>query len=133
MASKRKNVSIEPKIQKLTFKDKHAYIELLIYWSICSGPLDFDISEFYCIYASRPHKHYKTDFTPKLSSHQHVKYGSNLMNFFLKFHFWGPGEAYVESRGTKASWRPHHTGDICTTRKTRQLSRPRSTANRFRN
>ena len=45
---------------------------------------------FIYIYASsRPHKHYKIDFTPKLSSHQHVKYGSNLMNFFFKFHFWG--------------------------------------------
>ena len=29
----------------------------------------------------------------------------------------GPGEGYVESRGTKVSWRPHHTGDICTRRK----------------
>ena len=24
----------------------------------------------------------------------------------------GPGEAYVESRGIKVSWRPHHTGYI---------------------
>ena len=28
------------------------------------------------------------------------------------------GEPYVESRGTKVWWRPHHTGDICRTRKT---------------
>ena len=49
MAGKRKNVSIEAKIQKLAFKDELAYIELLIYRSICSGPLDFDISEFYCM------------------------------------------------------------------------------------
>ena len=41
------------------------------------------------------------------------------MNFFfqiLVFIFGGPGEAYVESRGTNVSWRPHHTGYICTTR-----------------
>ena len=50
MASERKNVSIETKIQKWILKDKLAYIELLIYRSICSGPLDFDISEFYCMY-----------------------------------------------------------------------------------
>ena len=31
----------------------------------------------------------------------------------LLFNFWGvPGEPYVESRGIKVSWRPHHTGDI---------------------
>ena len=29
----------------------------------------------------------------------------------------GPGEPYVEYRGTTVSWRPHHTGYICTTRK----------------
>ena len=28
------------------------------------------------------------------------------------------GEPYVESRGTKMSWIPHHTGDISTTKKT---------------
>ena len=28
------------------------------------------------IYASRPHKHFKIDFTPKRSSQQHVKYGT---------------------------------------------------------
>ena len=41
------------------------------------------------------------------------------MKKFLNFIFIleGPGEAYVESRGTKVSWRPHHTGYICTTRK----------------
>ena len=33
---------------------------------------------FGVVYASRPHKHFKTDFTLKLSSQQHVKYGSNL-------------------------------------------------------
>ena len=55
--------------------------------------------------ASRPHKHFKIDFTPKLSSQQHVKYGSNLMNiFFISFPFLGgPGEAYDESRGTNVS------------------------------
>ena len=37
------------------------------------------------IYASRPHKHFKIDFTPKLSSQQHVEYGSNLMNIFDNF------------------------------------------------
>ena len=47
------------------------------------------INILYIYASSRPHKHYKIDFTPKLSSHQHVKYGSNLMNFFFKFHFWG--------------------------------------------
>ena len=43
------------------------------------------------IYASRPHKQFKIDFTPKLSSPQHVKYGSNLMNIFFHFFFifWG--------------------------------------------
>ena len=36
-----------------------------------------------------------------------------------KIHFGGNlRKAYVESRGTKVSWRPHHTGDICITRKT---------------
>ena len=44
------------------------------------------------------HKHFKIDFTPKISSQQHVKYGSNLM-----MGGGGPGEAYVESRGTKVS------------------------------
>ena len=33
----------------------------------------------FCIYASRPHENFEIDFTPKLSSQQHVKYGSNLM------------------------------------------------------
>ena len=39
------------------------------------------------------------------------KYGSNLMKKKEKKQstFGGPGEAYVESRGTKVSWRPHHT------------------------
>ena len=57
------------------------------------------------IYVSRPHKHFKIDFTPKLSSQQHVKYGSNLMNIFDNFSsiYGGPGEAYVESRGTIVS------------------------------
>ena len=52
------------------------------------------------IYASRPHKHFTIDFTPKLSSQQHVQYGSNLMNLFYNIFsfFGGPGEAYVESR-----------------------------------
>ena len=31
------------------------------------------------IYASMPHANFEIDFTPKLSSQQHVKYGSNLM------------------------------------------------------
>ena len=31
------------------------------------------------IYALRPHEKLEIDFTPKLSSQQHVKYGSNLM------------------------------------------------------
>ena len=36
------------------------------------------------------------------------------MNIFV-FILEGPGEAYVESKGTfKVSWRPHHTGYICT-------------------
>ena len=50
---------------------------------------------------------------------QYVKYGSNRMNFFSNFcfHFGGPGEAYVESRGTKVSWRPQHTGYIRTKKK----------------
>ena len=39
------------------------------------------------IFGSRPHKHLKIDFTQKLSSQQHVKYESNLMNIFI--HFWG--------------------------------------------
>ena len=30
---------------------------------------------------------FKINFTPKLSSQQHVKYGSNLMNIFI-FYFW---------------------------------------------
>ena len=30
-------------------------------------------------YASRPHENFEIAFTPKLSSQQHVKYGSNLM------------------------------------------------------
>ena len=43
------------------------------------------------IYASMPHENFEIDFTPKLSSQQHVKYGSNLIkfcyyrNFFLIF------------------------------------------------
>ena len=41
------------------------------------------------IYGSRPHKHFKIDFTQKLSSQQHVKYKSNLMNIF--YSFWGGG------------------------------------------
>ena len=36
----------------------------------------------FCIYASMPHANFEIDFTPKLSSQQHVKYGSNLMKFF---------------------------------------------------
>ena len=37
-----------------------------------------------------PHKHFNIEFTPKLSSQQHVKYGSNLRNFCIFFfHFWG--------------------------------------------
>ena len=32
-----------------TQKTNLGYIELLIYRSIYSGPMDFDISEFYCI------------------------------------------------------------------------------------
>ena len=35
------------------------------------------------IYASRPHENFEIDFTPKLSSQQHVKYGSNLMKNVL--------------------------------------------------
>ena len=31
------------------------------------------------IYASMPHANFEIDFTPKLSSQQHVKYGSNLI------------------------------------------------------
>ena len=34
---------------KRTFKDKLGYIELLIYRSNYSGPLDFDMYKFYCI------------------------------------------------------------------------------------
>ena len=33
----------------------------------------------FCIYASMPHENFEIDFTPNLSSQQHVKYGSNLM------------------------------------------------------
>ena len=63
---------------------------------------------------SRPRKHLKIDFTSKLSSQRDVKYGSNLMSiFFIIFSiFGGPEEAYVETRGTKVSFRPHHTADI---------------------
>ena len=61
----------------------------------------------------KAHKHFKIDFTPKLSSQQHVKYGSNLNIFHNFVSIFG---AYVESRGTKVSWRSHHTGDVCTTR-----------------
>ena len=43
------------------------------------------------IVCSRSHQSYP--------SSQHVKYGSNLMNLFL--FLGGPGEPYVESRGTK--------------------------------
>ena len=53
-----------------------------------------------------PHANFEIDFTPKLSSQQHVKYGSNLMkiSYQLLFNFWGVlGEPYVESRGTKVS------------------------------
>ena len=39
-----------------------------------------------------------------------------VINLFLIFG--GPGEPYVESRGTKMSWITHHTGDISTTKKT---------------
>ena len=35
----------------------------------------------------------------------------------------GPGEPYVESRGTKVSWRPHHTGYISTTKKNNHMWR----------
>ena len=38
---------------------------------------------FDIIYASRPHKHFEIDLTPKISSQQHVKYASNLMNIFI--------------------------------------------------
>ena len=43
------------------------------------------------IYDSMPHKHFEIDFTSKLSSQQHVQYGSNLMNilYCYFFHFWG--------------------------------------------
>ena len=37
---------------------------------------------FYIIYASRPHIQFEIDFIPTLNSQQHVKYGSNLKNFF---------------------------------------------------
>ena len=52
-----------------------------------------------------PHKHFKIDFTPKLSSQQHVEYGSNLMNIFDNFFsiYGGHGEACVDYRGTKVS------------------------------
>ena len=33
----------------------------------------------------RPHKHFKIDFTPKLSSQQHIQYESNLINIFHNF------------------------------------------------
>ena len=36
-------------------------------------------TRFIYIYASRHNKHFKIDFTPKLSSQQHVKYGSDLI------------------------------------------------------
>ena len=38
-----------------------------------------------------PHANFEIDFTPKLSSQQHVKYGSNLMKicYGLLFNFWG--------------------------------------------
>ena len=68
-------------------------------------------------YASRLHDHFKIHFTPKLSPQQHVKYGiwwTFYFHFFSSF-LGGPVEPYVESRGTKVSWRPHHTGAITTT------------------
>ena len=37
-----------------------------------------------------PHANFEIDFTPKLSSQQHVKYGSNLMKIcYFLFNFWG--------------------------------------------
>ena len=79
MAGKRKNnISIETKIQKWILKDKLAYIELLIYRSICSGPLDFDISEFDCICFKATWK-LLNRFHSKAILQQHVKYVSNLM------------------------------------------------------
>ena len=62
------------------------------------------------------------DFTPKLSSQKYVKYGSNLTtNFYyifsLNFFRVLGNQPYVESRGSKVSWRHHHTGYINTTRK----------------
>ena len=46
-----------------------------------------------------------TNILNHTKAQQYVKYGSNRMNFVLNFcfHFGGPGEAYVESRGTKVS------------------------------
>ena len=48
--------------------------------------------------AARPHKHFKIDFTPKLSPQQH----RDLMKFIFSY-LGGPGEAYVESRDIKVS------------------------------
>ena len=43
------------------------------------------------IYGLRPHEYFEIDFTLKLSSQQHVKYGSNLKNMsYYFFHFGGP-------------------------------------------
>ena len=77
---------------------------------------------------NRTHKHYIYMLqgpTNILKSHQSstiCKISDEVIwrNFFQIFVFilGGPGEAYVESRGIKVLWRPHHTGYICTTRKT---------------
>ena len=83
------------------------------------------------MHASRPHTHLKIDFTPKLSTtckiwnFVSIFWGVLVMNIFhnfvsIFFLGGGSGEAYVESRITKVSWRSHHTGDICTVQQGKQ-------------
>ena len=70
------------------------------------------------IYASRPHANFEIDslesYPPNNMLNMEVIWWKFVINFLI---FGGPGEPYVESRGTKVSWRPHHTGDITTTKK----------------
>ena len=55
-------------------------------------------THFIYIYASRPHKHCKIDFIPKLSSQQHVTYGNNLMNISYNFvSIWGGGGGVLKT------------------------------------
>ena len=75
---------------------------------------------------NRTHKHYIYMLqgpTNILKSHQSSTICKNIeviwWTFFQIFVFilGGPGEAYIDSRGIKVPWRPHHTGYICTTMK----------------